>query len=152
MLKISAKMSPRGPQEAPYGPQEGPKMAPNRMLRLAGGGPFSASFFKNPLRPILDPSWAHLGPILGPTWPHLGPIWGSLGLLGSILGPSWPHLGPIWAILGQSWAYFRLTWALLGHLGVIWPATWVSIGALLGHLVTNEVALDHVVVALGPLP
>ena len=25
-------------------------------------------------------------------------------------------------------------------LGVIWPATWVHSGALLGHLVTNEVA------------
>ena len=98
----------------------------------------------------IDPGWAFFGFLLQePLKTDFGPI----------LGPSWAHLGPIlglfgapWAILGSSWAHFRLTWALLGHLGVIWPATWVSIGAMLGHLVTNEVALDHVVVALGPLP
>ena len=145
-------MAPRGPIWAPRGPQNGLKW----VAEIDGEWAFFGFLLQEPLKtdfgPILGPSWAHLGPILGPTWPHLGPIWGSLGLLGPILGPYWPHLGPIWAILGQSWAYFRLTWALLGHLGVIWPATWVSIGAMLGHLVTNEVALDHVVVALGPLP
>ena len=73
------------------------------------------------------------------------PIW---GLSWAILGPSWAYLG----LPGPSWAHFRLTWALLGHLGASWPTTWLSIGAMLGHLVTNEVPLDHVVVTLGPLP
>ena len=117
MPKITANMSPRGPQEAPYGPQEGHNIAQNGVRRLTGGWPFSAAFFKQPLRPILDPSWAHLGPILGPTWPHLGPIWGSLGLLGPILGPSWPHLGPIWGSLGHLGHSLRPFSPHLGSLG-----------------------------------
>ena len=122
--------------------------AQNGWSTLGQSGPFSASVFKSTVKPILDPFQTHLGPFLAPDWAHLGPIKGSLNLLGPILGFFRAH----WALLGPSWAHFRLTWALLGHLGVIRPATWVSIGALFGHLVTNEVALDYVIVALGHLP
>ena len=115
-------------------------MAPNGVKRLVGSGPFSASVFKSPVRPIWDPSWAHLGPFLGPSWAHLGPVWGSLSHLGPILGPSWPHLGLLPGSLAPSWAHARLTWTILGHLGAIWPATWVNSGALFGHRVTKEVA------------
>merc|ERR1712015_286009 len=99
-------------------------MAQNGMPRLTGGGPFSASFFKSPLRPILDPSWAHLGPILAPSWAQLGPILSLFGAPWAILASSWAQSGPIlglfgtpWAIFGPPWVHFRLTWALLGHLG-----------------------------------
>ena len=98
------------------------------MAKIDPGWPFFGFLLQEPLKtdfgPIVASSWAQLGPILGPSWAYLG-------------------------LPGPSWAHFRLTWALLGHLGVSWPITWVSIGAMLGHLVTNEVALDHVVVALG---
>ena len=101
------------------------------MIEIDAGWPFFGFLLQEPLK-------TDFGPILGPSWPHLGPN----------LAPSWAYFG----LPGPSWAHFRLTWALLGHLGASWPTTWLSIGAMLGHLVTNEVPLDHVVVALGPLP
>ena len=69
---------------------------------MTGGGPFSASFFKNPFKsdvgPIWGQYWAHQGPILGPSWPHLGPI----------LAPSWAHLGPTLPNLGQVYHHCQL--------------------------------------------
>ena len=78
-------------------------------------------------KPILGPSWAHLGAILGPLGPVLGP-------LGPILGPSWGHLGPSWALLGHLGALPGCLGAFLGPLGCLFllllvPAMfWISLG------------------------
>ena len=83
---------------------------------IGSGSPFFDFHLRRPLgtdlRPILSPSWAHLGPILGPSW--------------AILGPSWVHLGPSWAlswaILGPHWVISSVQRDIFNHeLAIIKP-------------------------------
>ena len=62
-------------------------------------------------KPLLGPSWAHLGAMLGhlgPSWGHLGPILGHLGPILGHLGLVLGHLGPSWSHLGTHWGSVRL--------------------------------------------
>ena len=111
-------------------------MAQNEVITLTGTGLFSASLFKSPVRPILGPSWAHLGPFLGPSWAHLGPILASWAHLGPILG----LFGAPSPILGPSWAHLGLLPGSLSPLGPILGPCSPHVGCLRpswGHLASN---------------
>ena len=120
------------PSWGPYRPPRRPKNRPQ------GGGiidtvtPFFDFHLGRPLgtdlRPILSPSWAHLGLILGPSWAILGSSWAILGPFWAILGSSWAILGLSWAILGPSWVILGPSWAILGPSWAILGSSWAILG------------------------
>ena len=81
---------------------------------------------KSDFKPILGPSWGHLGPIFGPSWALLGLSW-------ALLGPSWAHLGPSWPLLGPILAP---SGAMLGYLKTVGVFLVIYLAVLSLHLLT----------------